>query len=79
MRNERMGLVQTPDQLRFSYEAVIEGIRFFHTERVSVNVLTYLFETYNVSLYTIFIYKVRRLDSDVKVFIKMKCGINIFS
>lgn len=25
MRNYRMGLIQTPDQLRFSYLAIIEG------------------------------------------------------
>lgn len=27
MRHYRMGLIQTPDQLRFSYQAIIEGIR----------------------------------------------------
>lgn len=27
MREYRMGLIQTPDQLRFSYMAVIEGAR----------------------------------------------------
>lgn len=26
MRQYRMGLIQTPDQLRFSYLAIIEGI-----------------------------------------------------
>lgn len=28
MRNYRMGLIQTADQLRFSYLAVIEGARY---------------------------------------------------
>ncbi|KAJ0184002.1 hypothetical protein K1T71_000425 [Dendrolimus kikuchii] len=27
MRKDRMGLIQTPDQLRFSYQAIIEGIK----------------------------------------------------
>lgn len=27
MRKDRMGLIQTPDQLRFSYQAIIEGAR----------------------------------------------------
>lgn len=27
MRTYRMGLIQTPDQLRFSYQAIIEGAR----------------------------------------------------
>ena len=26
MRSYRMGLIQTPDQLRFSYQAIIEGV-----------------------------------------------------
>ncbi|XP_072930906.1 tyrosine-protein phosphatase non-receptor type 61F-like [Epargyreus clarus] len=29
MRRDRMGLIQTPDQLRFSYQAVIEGAKRF--------------------------------------------------
>lgn len=37
MRKYRMGLIQTPDQLRFSYLAVIEGSRFI-TGDVSVQV-----------------------------------------
>lgn len=28
MRKYRMGLIQTPDQLRFSYMAVLEGAKF---------------------------------------------------
>lgn len=28
MRKYRMGLIQTPDQLRFSYMAVIEGAKY---------------------------------------------------
>lgn len=27
MRKYRMGLIQTPDQLRFSYQAIIEGAK----------------------------------------------------
>lgn len=27
MRNYRMGLIQTPEQLRFSYIAIIQGLR----------------------------------------------------
>lgn len=27
MRKDRMGLIQTPDQLRFSYQAIIEGMK----------------------------------------------------
>ncbi|CAH0716299.1 unnamed protein product, partial [Brenthis ino] len=29
MRKDRMGLIQTPDQLRFSYQAIIEGAKRF--------------------------------------------------
>ncbi|VVC86357.1 tyrosine-protein phosphatase non-receptor type 61F-like isoform X2 [Leptidea sinapis] len=32
MRNYRMGLIQTPDQLRFSYQAVIEGAKRFNPD-----------------------------------------------
>lgn len=32
MREYRMGLIQTPDQLRFSYMAVIEGAKFLLTD-----------------------------------------------
>lgn len=31
MREYRMGLIQTPDQLRFSYMAVIEGAKLIPT------------------------------------------------
>jgi hypothetical protein len=27
MRSYRMGLIQTPEQLRFSYQAIIEGAK----------------------------------------------------
>ena len=27
MRKDRMGLIQTPDQLRFSYQAIVHGAR----------------------------------------------------
>ncbi|CAH2035674.1 unnamed protein product, partial [Iphiclides podalirius] len=30
MRRDRMGLIQTPDQLRFSYQAIIEGAKRFN-------------------------------------------------
>ncbi|XP_052746619.1 tyrosine-protein phosphatase non-receptor type 61F isoform X2 [Bicyclus anynana] len=30
MRKDRMGLIQTPDQLRFSYQAIIEGAKRFN-------------------------------------------------
>ncbi|XP_046976774.1 tyrosine-protein phosphatase non-receptor type 61F-like isoform X1 [Vanessa cardui] len=30
MRKDRMGLIQTPDQLRFSYQAIIEGFKRFN-------------------------------------------------
>lgn len=32
MREYRMGLIQTPDQLRFSYMAVIEGAKLILTD-----------------------------------------------
>ncbi|XP_039763159.1 tyrosine-protein phosphatase non-receptor type 61F-like isoform X2 [Pararge aegeria] len=32
MRKDRMGLIQTPDQLRFSYQAIIEGAKRFHPD-----------------------------------------------
>lgn len=32
MREYRMGLIQTPDQLRFSYMAVIEGANLILTD-----------------------------------------------
>ena len=32
MREYRMGLIQTPDQLRFSYMAVIEGAKLVLTD-----------------------------------------------
>lgn len=39
MRKYRMGLIQTPDQLRFSYMAVIEGTKFIMGDStIQVNV-----------------------------------------
>lgn len=39
MRRYRMGLIQTPDQLRFSYMAVIEGAKFIMGDStIQVNV-----------------------------------------
>lgn len=35
MRKSRMGLIQTPDQLRFSYEAIIEGAKHLPLESLS--------------------------------------------
>ncbi|XP_068632756.1 tyrosine-protein phosphatase non-receptor type 61F-like isoform X2 [Battus philenor] len=32
MRKDRMGLIQTPDQLRFSYQAIIEGAKRFNPD-----------------------------------------------
>lgn len=42
MREYRMGLIQTPDQLRFSYQAIIEGAKHIlnqnsENEEVCVN------------------------------------------
>ncbi|XP_029928442.1 tyrosine-protein phosphatase non-receptor type 2-like isoform X2 [Myripristis murdjan] len=37
MREYRMGLIQTPDQLRFSYMAVIEGARLISTDNSTQN------------------------------------------
>lgn len=36
MREYRMGLIQTPDQLRFSYMAVIEGAKLVVTDNSQV-------------------------------------------
>lgn len=38
MREYRMGLIQTPDQLRFSYMAVIEGAKLVLTDNSSAQV-----------------------------------------
>lgn len=38
MREYRMGLIQTPDQLRFSYMAVIEGAKFILTDNSAAQV-----------------------------------------
>ena len=38
MRRYRMGLIQTPQQLRFSFEAIIEGARqLLHIPATSTN------------------------------------------
>ncbi|XP_046468952.1 tyrosine-protein phosphatase non-receptor type 2 isoform X3 [Neodiprion pinetum] len=37
MRRYRMGLIQTPDQLRFSYEAIIEGAKQLPSNNVNIN------------------------------------------
>lgn len=43
MRKYRMGLIQTPDQLRFSYMAVIEGAKFIMGDStIQVNISTCL-------------------------------------
>lgn len=45
MRKYRMGLIQTPDQLRFSYMAVIEGAKFIMGDStIQVNVYFHVFE-----------------------------------
>ena len=38
MREFRMGLIQTPDQLRFSYMAVIEGAKLIVTDSSATQV-----------------------------------------
>lgn len=38
MREYRMGLIQTPDQLRFSYMAVIEGARLVVADNAEAQV-----------------------------------------
>ncbi len=38
MRNYRMGLIQTPDQLKFSYLAIAEGAR--QAGHISMNILS---------------------------------------
>lgn len=38
MREYRMGLIQTPDQLRFSYMAVIEGAKLILTDNSAAQV-----------------------------------------
>lgn len=39
MRKYRMGLIQTPDQLRFSYMTIIEGAKFIKGDsNIQVNV-----------------------------------------
>lgn len=37
MRRFRMGLIQTPDQLRFSYAAIIEGAKQLPSNNVVTN------------------------------------------
>ncbi|CAK9797590.1 Tyrosine-protein phosphatase non-receptor type 1 [Anthophora quadrimaculata] len=37
MRRRRMGLIQTPDQLRFSYAAIIEGAKQLPSNNVNIN------------------------------------------
>lgn len=45
MRKHRMGLIQTPDQLRFSYMAVIEGAKFIMGDStIQVNAWLCLFK-----------------------------------
>lgn len=45
MRKYRMGLIQTPDQLRFSYMAVIEGAKFIMGDStIQVNVYFHVFK-----------------------------------
>ncbi len=38
MREYRMGLIQTPDQLRFSYMAVMEGAKLILTDNSATQV-----------------------------------------
>lgn len=43
MRKQRMGLIQTPVQLRFSYLAIIEGLKDDWEKLNNVSTLTILF------------------------------------
>lgn len=45
MREYRMGLIQTPDQLRFSYMAVIEGAKLILTDNSETQVVTRMIES----------------------------------
>lgn len=47
MRKYRMGLIQTPDQLRFSYQAIIEGAKQLSQPPCDdTEVSNYLFNSY---------------------------------
>lgn len=41
LRTYRMGLIQTPDQLYFSYKAIIDGVKYFNDE-VGTGICFYL-------------------------------------
>lgn len=47
MRKDRMGLIQTPDQLRFSYLAIIEGIKQLDPNYVRFEYVPNLLNIYN--------------------------------
>ncbi|KAG7475233.1 tyrosine-protein phosphatase non-receptor type 2 [Solea senegalensis] len=50
MREYRMGLIQTPDQLRFSYMAVIEGAKLILTDNTATQQNKHLLENKHSSL-----------------------------
>lgn len=41
MRKYRMGLIQTPEQLKFSYQAIIEGAKQLSNPQSNANEVTY--------------------------------------
>jgi protein tyrosine phosphatase len=50
MRKYRMGLIQTPDQLRFSYMAIIEGAKCIKGDsNIQVNFMTHITHVYSAS------------------------------
>lgn len=46
MRNYRMGLIQTPEQLRFSYIAIIQGLKVDWDAKNNVSQLVHLLLTF---------------------------------
>lgn len=45
MRKYRMGLIQTPEQLKFSYQAIIEGAKQLSNPESNVNEVIIFFST----------------------------------
>ena len=43
IRKSRMGLIQTPDQLRFSYAAIIQGAKQLPSNNVVIQIYYYFF------------------------------------
>lgn len=55
MRKYRMGLIQTPEQLKFSYQAIIEGAKQLSNPESNVNEVISPFPTPIVTLLTAFL------------------------